>query len=211
MFWARTTIAAVHVPDGEMVFALVIIEDISERHQAQEALRRESRTLEHLLQCMREARHLINGLRSPILDEFGVVAAIDDLVAQGGGPGNPQIEFVHRLGSDRLASSLENAIFRIVQESLTNARRYSQSHRLLVKLTRRDDCIRIAVQDWGIGFNPKKVGDGHFGLEGIRERARLFGGSAIIKSTPGKGTRIVVELPVGANVGNVPEKELLSC
>jgi hypothetical protein len=57
----------------------------------------------------------------------------------------------------------EHAIgFIVSQESLTNARRYSQSDRLLVRLTQRDDYIRVEVQDWGIGFNPKTVNDGHY-------------------------------------------------
>ena len=153
-----------------------------------------------LSESMREARRLINGLRSPILDELGVVAAIEDLIFQNSTQEKPEIYFVHHFDRERLTPSLENTIFRIVQESLTNARRYSQSDRLLVRLTQRDDYIRIEVQDWGIGFNAKKVGDGHFGLEGIQERARLFGGSATIKSALGKGTRIVVQLPLIGDV-----------
>ena len=67
---------------------------------------------------------------------------------------------------------------------------------MLVRLSQRDDHLQIEIQDWGIGFNPRKVRDGHFGLEGIQERARLCGGSATIKSALGKGTRIVVQLPL---------------
>ena len=152
--------------------------------------------LEMLNESMLEARRLINGLRPPILDELGVVAAIEDLIARGSNQDEQEIGFVHHLDRERLAPSLENVIFRIVQESLTNARRYSQSDRVLVRLTQRDDDIRIEVQDWGIGFDPRTVGDGHFGLEGIQERTRLFGGSATIKSALGKGTRIVVQLPL---------------
>ena len=157
--------------------------------------------LQRLNECMREARQLINGLRSPVLDELGVVAAIEDLISQNIDQDKPEIDFVHHLDPERMAPSLENVIFRIVQESLTNARRYSQSDRLLVKLTQRDDYLRIEVQDWGIGFNPRNIGDGHFGLEGIQERARLFGGSATVKSALGKGTRIVVQLPLMGDVG----------
>jgi signal transduction histidine kinase len=167
--------------------------------------------LQRLNECMREARQLINGLRSPVLDELGVVAAIEDLIGQHGNPDEPEIQFVHHLDCERLAPSLENVIFRIVQESLTNARRYSRSERVLVRLIQRDGTIRIDVQDWGIGFNPREVGDGHFGLEGIQERARLFGGSATIKGALGKGTRIVVELPLVGDVGPIPAKELAPC
>ena len=117
-----------------------------------------------LSESMREARRLINGLRSPILDELGVVAAVEDLISQNSDQEKPEIDFVHHLDCERLAPSLEYVVFRIVQESLTNARRYSRSERVLVRLSQRDDDIRIEVQDWGIGFNPRKVGDGHFGL-----------------------------------------------
>ena len=161
-----------------------------------------------LSECMREARRLVNGLRSPILDELGLVAAVEDLISQDSSQDKPEIDFVHHLDCERLAPSLENVIFRIIQESLTNARRYSQSERVLVRLTQRDRHIRIEVQDWGIGFDPKKVGEGHFGLEGIQERARLFGGSAAITSALGKGTRIVVQLPLMKDVGTaIPAAE----
>jgi len=159
--------------------------------------------LQRLNECMREARQLINGLRSPLLDELGVVAAIEDFISRNSNQNKPEVDFIHHLDRKRLAPSLENVVFRIVQESLTNARRYSQSDRLRVRLTQRDDYVRIEVQDWGIGFNPRKVGDGHFGLEGIQERARLFGGSATVKSALGKGTRIVVQLPLTADEGTV--------
>ena len=156
-----------------------------------------------LQRLIREARQLINGLRSPVLDELGVVAAIEDSISQNTNQDEPKIDFVHHLGPRRLAPSLENVIFRIVQESLTNARDYGQSEQLLVRVTQRDDYVRIEVQDWGIGFDPRAVGDGHFGLEGIQERARLFGGSATITSALGTGTRIVVQLPLMEDVGTL--------
>lgn len=160
--------------------------------------------LQRLHECMRETRRLINGLRSPILDELGVAPAIEELISQNGGPDAPEIDFVHRLTHEQLAPLLENAVFRIVQESLTNARRYSRSERVLIRLTQRDDYIRIEVQDWGVGFNPRAIGEGHFGLEGIQERARLLGGAVTIRSTLGKGTRIVAQLPLMEEVHAIP-------
>jgi signal transduction histidine kinase len=185
-----------------------IISQVTEDKSA-EARKTLASGVEMLGQCMREARRLIGGLRSPALDEFGVVAAIEELACQGDAADKPEIEFVHHLDCQRLEPSLENAIFRIVQESLTNARRHSRSERLLLRLIQRDGHIRIEVQDWGVGFNARNVGDGHFGLEGIQERARLFGGSAAVKSAPGKGTRIVVELPVGDDACKLDETELV--
>ena len=87
-------------------------------------------------------------------------------------------------------------IYRIVQEGLTNARNHSKSKEIRVSLKQRGDRLRIEIRDWGVGFDPKAVKEGHFGLEGIRERARLLGGKCSIRSKPGQGTAIVVELPV---------------
>ena len=168
--------------------------------KAKEARAAFERGVEMLNECMREARRLINDLRSPILDEFGLVAAVEDLISQDSAPKKPEIDFVHQLGRERLEPSLENVIFRIVQESLTNARRYSQSARVLVRLTQRNRYIRVEVQDWGIGFDPREVGNDHFGIQGIRQRARMFGGSATITTALGKGTRIVVHLPLSGDV-----------
>jgi signal transduction histidine kinase len=100
--------------------------------------------------------------------------------------------------AERLPGELETTIFRIVQEALTNVERHAESARAEVSITERDGVIRIEVRDRGVGFDPEAVVDGHFGLEGIRERARLSGGSAAIESAPGKGTTVTVELPIAA-------------
>jgi len=91
---------------------------------------------------------------------------------------------------------LENSVFRIVQECIANACRHSKSKKVKVELTQEDDQLRIEVHDWGVGFDVKRVKEGHFGLEGIHERARFFGGHAVIKSAPRKGTDVIVELPL---------------
>jgi two-component system, NarL family, sensor histidine kinase NreB len=91
---------------------------------------------------------------------------------------------------------LENAIYRICQEALANACRHSQSDRVRVSLLERQGGIRIEVRDWGIGFETKATPKNRYGLEGIRQRAKLLGGKCSIRSKPEQGTRIVVELPV---------------
>ena len=152
--------------------------------------------MELLRKSMAETRRLIGGLRPPILDESGVVAAIDYLVCEQRQRGGPEIEFDHHVEFDRLAAPLEIAVFRIVQECLTNACRYSQSQKVLVELGQAAGRVLIRVQDWGIGFDPAQVRGEHFGLRGIRERARLLGGSATVEAAPAKGTRVIVELPL---------------
>ncbi|NUQ65538.1 MAG: sensor histidine kinase [Pirellulales bacterium] len=154
-------------------------------------------TVQRLLEdSLREARGLINGLRPPSLDEYGVEAAIEELISRKGLGQEVQIEFQCELGCGRMAAALENAVFRIVQEGINNARRHSRSDWIRVALSARNGCVRIEIQDRGIGFDPSTVNEGRFGLQGIRERARLFGGQAVVESGPGKGARILVTLPV---------------
>lgn len=79
---------------------------------------------------------------------------------------------------------------------LANACRYSKSKKIRVELVQHGDQIRIHVRDHGIGFNPEEIRENQFGLAGIRERARLLGGTATVKSRTGQGTQVAVELPV---------------
>ncbi len=134
-----------------------------------------------------EARRLISGVRPPILDESGVVAAIAHLVYDPAFDQGPKIDLRNRVAFKRLAPILENVIYRIVQEGLANARNHSRSDRILVGLRQRGDRLRIEVRDWGVGFDPQAVQENHFGLKGIRERTRLLGGKCNIKSKPGAG------------------------
>jgi PAS domain S-box-containing protein len=143
-----------------------------------------------------QARVLMGGQRPLILDERGLLAAIEYLVHEGEKYSSAEILFTHDVKFERLAPPLETAVFRIVQECLTNARRHSQSEKIRVELAQTNGHIKLLVEDWGTGFSPDSVTSSCFGLEGVRERARLFGGKAKIDSTPGKGTRISVELPV---------------
>ena len=141
-----------------------------------------------LREATAETRRLISGLRPPILDESGIVAAIEYLISEQRQQGGPEIEFVHPADVDRLAAPLEGAVFRIVQECLTNACRYSQSAEGARRIEgwRRTACT-IEVQDWGIGFDAAEVEGGHIGLQGIRQRAQLLGGAAAIEAGAGQG------------------------
>lgn len=143
-----------------------------------------------------ETRRLMGGLRPSVLDELGLIPAIDSLVLETQKRDGPEIEWVRDVQFDRLAAPLETTIFRIVQEGLTNTCRHSQSARVRIGLFQQGDRIRIEIEDWGVGFDPAKVGPQCFGLEGLRKRAELFGGQAVIDTAPGKGTRIAVDLPL---------------
>jgi signal transduction histidine kinase len=162
-------------------------EEAAKAHEAGVAMLRQS----HF-----EARRLISGVRPPILDESGIMAAIAHLVHDQRFDHGPKIEFHSKVTFHRLAPLLENAIYRIVQESVTNACKHSKTEKVKVSLSQRDGHVRIEIRDWGIGFVPDTVEEGRYGLEGIRQRARLLGGKSTIDSVPGSGTRIVVKLPI---------------
>ena len=143
-----------------------------------------------------EARRLIGGLRPPVLDESGVVTAVAHLINEQRFQPGPKIEFHGKTKFSRLAPILENAIYRIVQEGLTNACKHSKSKKVRVEMLQHGDRLRIAIQDWGAGFDTHEDKEDRFGLVGIRERVRLLGGNASVESTPGKGTCLSVELPL---------------
>lgn len=149
-----------------------------------------------LAKSLREVRRLISDLRPPILDESGVVAAIEHLVQERRQQTDAHITFTHHVVFQRLAAPLENALFRVAQESVTNAMRHSQSDTYAIRLEQDGDQIRLEIEDWGVGFDPRCLRPDAFGLKGIQERARLLGGKATIQSAPGKGTRVVVEIPI---------------
>ena len=90
---------------------------------------------------------------------------------------------------------MESALYRIIEESVTNARRHSGTDRIRIRLMYRDGRVLVEIEDQGGGFDPQAVSQSHFGLEGIRQRARLFGGSAVVDAAPGRGTSIRVDLP----------------
>ncbi|HBO43737.1 MAG TPA: hypothetical protein DD670_07355, partial [Planctomycetaceae bacterium] len=152
-----------------------------------------------LQKALAETRRLIRGLRPPVLDESGLVAAIEHLLIDMKESGPTEIEFLHEVQFDRLDPAWENSLFRIVQESLTNALRYSESPKIQVRLRQEPGWLLLEVEDWGNGFDTNQVERSCFGLKGIRERAGLLGGTATIETTPGKGTRVRVELPLNKN------------
>jgi two-component system sensor histidine kinase DegS len=151
--------------------------------------------VELLRKAMIETRRLINGLRPPILDDSDIAAAITSLIAEYRRQEHAEITFLHD-DFGRLATPLERALFRITQECLTNACRYSQSKQIRVTLRKDRGHARLEVQDWGVGFDPSSVTGDHFGLRGINERVRLLGGNVTIHSVPTQGTHIIVELPL---------------
>jgi PAS domain S-box-containing protein len=155
-----------------------------------------NRVEELLGRAIAEGRRMIGDLRPLEVDEKGIVEMLRFLVAEETRRTARQIAFTHSVRFDRLDPLLEGTIFRIAQEALTNVRRHSSAQRAEIRLQQRGEWLLLEIRDDGIGFDLPTVAEDRYGVRGIIQRARLFGGAATINSSPGAGTRIQVELPV---------------
>ncbi len=129
-----------------------------------------------------------------MLDELGVVAAIQNLLYERRCDEGPEVEFRSKVEFERLEPVLENALYRIVEEGFANACHHSEADKILVELTQDGRFVAVEIRDWGIGFESAKVEGDTFGLESIRECARLLRGSAALDSVPGRGPCVVARL-----------------
>jgi signal transduction histidine kinase len=146
--------------------------------------------------AIEEARRLINGLRPPILDERGLIAALEHLAHDMEQTWGVRIDFHAQVQFDHLSATVENAVYRIVQECLNNVQKHSGSDRARVDLTQEGNSLLVSVSDRGTGFDPAGVSQDRYGLAGIRERTRLLGGEVQIDSRPGAGATVAVRLPL---------------
>lgn len=192
---------AYEIHDGfvqDVVGGKMLLETIAARlkQDADPRLRELDQAIEFLARAINEGRRMIGELRPMIIDEEGVVAAILYLVNDEKERGGPDIRFTHDVQFERLEPMLEGAVFRIVQEALTNALRHGRSDDIEIHLAQVDDQLHLEVKDQGVGFDKSQVPEDRFGLRGIQERARLFGGRATIHAAPGQGTRVHAVLPI---------------
>mgnify|MGYP006225796609 CR=1 FL=1 len=143
-------------------------------------------------QAMSELRGICGSLRPAILDDLGVLAAIKwqcRLVSQG------REQLCVRTDLDvheaQIPDSSKTTIYRIVQESLNNALKYSEAKNLAVGIRHLGDCLKLEIKDDGVGFDASDKGSG-MGLISMRERAESIGGVFSIQSSPGQGVEISV-------------------
>jgi PAS domain S-box-containing protein len=193
----------------DVIAALLFIDaSYDERRETvDQALERLDRARQLLRKSIDEARHMISDLRPPIIDEQGIFAAIEYLVNEFNSRGL-DIHFHHAIPVQRLGAMVEASIFRIVQEALTNVERHGKTRWAQITMSERDALLRLEIRDFGAGFDPEQVVEGHFGLQGIKERARLIGAGVSIASRPGEGTEIVVEIPLLAERAAQPDSPI---
>ena len=160
-------------------------------------LRRAADTADaHLAEEMRKLRDLIAELRPAALDDLGLGPAIESLAKRQAAIGAFAVEVDVDLESGgRLDRDTETAIYRIVQEALSNAVKHAGAQGVRLRVRQLPDRVQVAVEDDGRGFEPDAIQAG-FGLTGMRERALLGGGQLWVTSSNGGPTRVTAVLPV---------------
>ena len=153
-----------------------------------------------------ETRAAISGLHSLILDDLGLIAALESLAQTVTTSSGMVVTFRSDSDSslDELPDHAAAALYRIGQEALNNAAKHAEASRAVVTLRRVGDAVVLAVSDDGVGFDAQKVrarslskGDAeHYGLSSIAERCALIGAALRIDSVEGRGTAVIVELEV---------------
>jgi signal transduction histidine kinase len=145
------------------------------------------------VETLQDVRRLAVELRPKALDDFGLEAALERLTDTFGERTGLAVDFVARLGDEQLPAEVATALYRIVQEALTNVAKHAQAHTVSILLTRKNGQVALLIEDDGCGFDPQRPADG-FGLQGVRERVDLLGGSLQVESRAGAGTTLAVEV-----------------
>ena len=149
----------------------------------------------------KEVRTISHLLHPPLLDEAGLASALRWYIEGFAQRSKIEVELEFPSDFDRLPQETETAIFRMVQESLTNIHRHSESPLAKVRISRSDGGVRVEVADRGKGMAPEKqielasFGQPGVGIRGMRERLRQLGGTLEIQSD-GNGTAVTAHLPV---------------
>jgi two-component system sensor histidine kinase DegS len=155
--------------------------------------------LEKLItEAISEARSIMDDLRPSILDDIGLIPAIQKYIRKVIEESRISVNF---RGVDlklRLPSEVETAVYRIIQEALVNVRKHAKATHIKIEIDLVDNQLVVNIDDNGIGFDVEAVdneGD-NWGLIGMRERANIIGGSLEIKSSVGEGTLISLKVPM---------------
>lgn len=159
----------------------------------------DTRALAH--QTLRAVRNLSIDLRPSALDDLGLLPALRWYIKEYQQKCGIEVDFSASGLKERLPAEMETAIYRIIQESLTNTAKHARAHKVRVTLTESDSAIRVRIVDDGCGFDAPAVlrtpwQDRGLGLGGMMERASLLNGSVDIQSQQSNGTTISVRIPL---------------
>jgi signal transduction histidine kinase len=144
-------------------------------------------------------RDMALNLRPSMLDDLGLLPALLYQFERFTTHTHIEIQFQHIGIEIRFPPEIETAVFRIVQEALTNVARHAKTSEVWITVEKQGEELWLTVTDQGVGFDPEQglAGGNSTGLKGIRERVSAIGGSFVLESTPGCGSLMKVQLPFG--------------
>jgi signal transduction histidine kinase len=160
-----------------------------------------TQALEEMGRDIDELRGLITELRPATLDQLGLTAALEDLVERFEHSAGVDVVVELSIGAGRLDPELETAVYRLVQESLTNVAKHADAASAMLQVTTGDGRLDVLISDDGQGFDQAAERSG-FGLAGMRERIELTGGELQVESRPGSGTKVMASVPLGGEAGS---------
>ena len=150
-------------------------------------------------------RRISYDLRPTILDDLGLVSALRWYTNRFSKIANMDVKLQTTISEERLSNESKILLYRAVQEALTNVLKHSKANKVKIQLKSNDKFVELRIEDNGVGFRVKKVldtekKDGSLGLLGMHERIKLVGGTLDIISSPGKGTKLLIRVPLPNNV-----------
>lgn len=187
-----------HDETGQALTSILLglkpLEEALADHPARAAL---AELREQVVSALQDVRRLAVELRPAVLDDFGLVPALERLTDAFAEQSDVRVDFHSALGELRLPSEVETTLYRVVQESLTNIVKHANAHNVSVSIARRGSTVAAVIEDDGAGFDQRAVREEGVGLLGMRERLSFVDGRLGIESRPGAGTTIVAEVPLG--------------
>jgi two-component system, NarL family, sensor histidine kinase DevS len=186
-----------HDETGQALTSILLgLKQLEETKTSEEARAASATLRELVVHTLQGVRRLAVELRPKALDDFGLVPALERLGESFGEQSGITVDVQANLDSTRLPAEAETALYRIVQEALTNVAKHSGATRVSVVVTKREGNVMAVVEDNGKGFGARGGEGGGLGLVGMKERVGLLDGRLAIESTEGAGTTVVAEVPV---------------
>jgi two-component system NarL family sensor kinase len=145
---------------------------------------------------LEDARRSVLDLRAAPLEGRSLPEALDLLASRFNQRGQTHIEYHQEGASQPLPARLENGLYRVAQEALENILQHAKAHQAVIRLSINPLRVVLDITDDGQGFEPGQIPAGRFGLIGLNERVHLLGGVMELKSSPGSGTVVRVEVPL---------------
>jgi signal transduction histidine kinase len=186
-----------HDETGQALTSILLglkhLEDAAESDEARDAT---AALRELVVTTLQDVRRLAVELRPSALDDFGLVPAVERLAATLADQSDLIVDVEAGLGDERLPREAETALYRIVQEALTNVVKHASAGRVSITLVRKAGAAVVVVEDDGTGFESDGIRADALGLTGMRERVALVGGRLTVESSADAGTTLVAEVPL---------------